>query len=81
MVETRERRKKDTVQARTPARIVIRGGKRRTTVPWRRDAIKPMRERRRPFKAEGLDLLPAYSVAVRKGRENSNPEKGRRKSR
>ena len=53
-------------------------------VPWRREAMRPMRKRRRPLRAEGLGVVVegevgAYRVAVRKGRENSRPEKGTRK--
>lgn len=51
---TDARTKKDIVQARTPARMVRRGGRRRVIVPWRREAMRPITERRRPFRAEGL---------------------------
>jgi hypothetical protein len=46
------------------------------------EARRPTTERRRPFRAEGLMLeMEEESVAVRNGRENSRPEKGRRKRR
>lgn len=59
------------------------GGRRRTSVPWSIEAIRPMTERSRPFRADGLAVVlletEEWMVAVRKGSENSMPEKGRRK--
>lgn len=56
-VDAFARRKNEIVQATTPARNVVSGFSRRTTVPWSREAMRPIMERRRPLRAEGLAVV------------------------
>lgn len=50
-------------------------------VPCRSEAIRPMKPRRRPLSLDGDGCVGWRVVLRRKGRENSRPEKGRRKRR
>lgn len=73
----RARRKKEARQERTPIFTLKSGGRRRVRPPWRREAMSPMKPKRRPLP----EAVRAKRSWVMKGRENSMPEKKRMKAR